>query len=154
MWHPLTPAGRLSRWPFFWRVLALYLLAFACYGLPVLAERLHHPAGSWQNLALAGMVACYYLVIAQSIKRLHDLDLRGWWLLLAFVPMVNLGWEPGCSSWRARPAPTASGPPRGGRAQKTSLAGEVFFRIKRLPSGWPGGAGWGCPWADSCSARC
>ncbi len=114
MWHPLTPAGQLSRWPFFWRVLALYALAFACYSLPALAERLHHAASSWQNLALAGMVACYYLVIAQSIKRLHDLDLRGWWLLLAFVPMVNFGLGAGMQFVAGTAGPNRFGPaPRG-----------------------------------------
>ena len=91
MLHYFTPKGRLSRWPFFWRVLALYLLAFACYGLPALAEQqLHNPAGYWKNLALAGLLICFYLTIAQAIKRLHDLNLRGWWLLLSFVPVASL----------------------------------------------------------------
>lgn len=90
MLHYFTPRGRLRRWPFFGRTMALYLLGFACYGLPALAEQLHHPAGYWKNLALAGMLTCFYLVIAQFIKRLHDLDLRGWWLLLAFVPVASL----------------------------------------------------------------
>ena len=84
------PTGRLSRWPFFWRGLALNALAFACYGLPALAEHLHRPADFWKNLALAGMLACFYLIIAQAIKRLHDLSLRGWWLLLALVPLGSL----------------------------------------------------------------
>ena len=90
MLHYFTPAGRLCRWPFFGRVLALYLLAFACYGLLALAEQLHSPAGYWKNLAVAGILTCFYLIIAQSIKRLHDLDLRGWWLLLTLVPVVSL----------------------------------------------------------------
>ena len=34
------------------------------------------------------MLICFYLVIAQTIKRLHDLSLRGWWL--AFVPLASL----------------------------------------------------------------
>ncbi|WP_223652769.1 DUF805 domain-containing protein [Hymenobacter psoromatis] len=35
------------------------------------------------------MLTCFYRVITQSIKRLHDLDLRGWWLLV-FVPIASL----------------------------------------------------------------
>ena len=89
MWHHFTPAGRLNRWPYFWRVLALYLVAFACYSLPALAEQQHSSVGGWKNLALVGILICIYLVAVQAIKRLHDLDMRGWWLLLFFVPLVG-----------------------------------------------------------------
>jgi len=91
MLHHFSPTGRLSRWPYFWRVIVLYLLAFACYGLPSLAEyQLHDTAAYWQNIALLGMAVCFYLMLLQGIKRLHDIDLRGWWLLLALVPIVSI----------------------------------------------------------------
>ncbi|MDP2931762.1 MAG: DUF805 domain-containing protein [Chloroflexota bacterium] len=31
-----------------------------------------------------------YLVIVVGIRRLHDLNRSGWYLLLAFVPLVNI----------------------------------------------------------------
>ncbi|MDB5255370.1 MAG: hypothetical protein JWM14_65 [Chitinophagaceae bacterium] len=32
----------------------------------------------------------YILFIIQTIKRLHDLNLSGWWVLLVLVPIVNI----------------------------------------------------------------
>ncbi|MGI4760026.1 MAG: DUF805 domain-containing protein [Janthinobacterium lividum] len=88
-WFKLT--GRLRRRAFLWRVPALYIVAFGCYGLPVLAEtKFNSVATYWQHISLLAILGCFYLVVAQSVKRLHDIDLRGWWLLLSLVPMANL----------------------------------------------------------------
>lgn len=45
------------------------------------------------GLAVGGLVdlALCVLSIAFSVRRLHDLDKSGWWLLLVIVPLVNLG---------------------------------------------------------------
>lgn len=87
-----TTTGRLRRRAYFGRVLVLYLVAAAFYGLPALAElQFGDTAPHWQSLALGGILLCYYLVFAQAVKRLHDLDLRGWWLLLFLLPIVGLG---------------------------------------------------------------
>lgn len=92
MLHHFYPTGRLRRWPYFWRITALYLLGFACYSLPALAEyQFNDTAAQWKNLALGGMALCLYLFVVQMIKRLHDLNLKGWWLLLAFVPIASIG---------------------------------------------------------------
>jgi uncharacterized membrane protein YhaH (DUF805 family) len=47
-------------------------------------------------------VACIWASYALSIKRLHDQDMSGWWLLLQFVPylgpfalLIILGFLPG-----------------------------------------------------------
>jgi uncharacterized membrane protein YhaH (DUF805 family) len=92
MLHHFYPIGRLSRWPYLWRVLTLYLLAFICYGLPVFAEyQFGDTAAHWENLAFAGIIFCLYLMGVQMVKRLHDMNLRGWWLLLALVPVASIG---------------------------------------------------------------
>ncbi len=92
MLHHFYPTGRLSRWPYFWRIAALYLLGFACYGLPAWAEyQFNDTATHWENLAMASMAFCFYLFVVQIIKRLHDLNLRGWWILLAFIPIASIG---------------------------------------------------------------
>jgi uncharacterized membrane protein YhaH (DUF805 family) len=83
--------GRLRRRAFFWRVPALYLVGFGCYGLPVLAEtKFNSTADYWQNISLLAIVICFYLVLTQCVKRLHDIDLRGWWILISLVPIANL----------------------------------------------------------------
>jgi uncharacterized membrane protein YhaH (DUF805 family) len=92
MLHHFYPTGRISRWPYFWRVPALYLVAFIYYGLPAFAEHKFNDAGEhWKNIALAGIAFCAYMVVVQGVKRLHDLNLRGWWLLLMLVPLVSIG---------------------------------------------------------------
>jgi len=74
MLHHFSLSGRISRWSYFWRVLVLYALAFACYALPALAEyQFGNTAPVWKNLALLGLAICFYLVFLQSAKRLHDL---------------------------------------------------------------------------------
>ncbi|MFD1874017.1 DUF805 domain-containing protein [Hymenobacter bucti] len=86
-----APTGRISRWPYFSRVLALYLLTFACYSLPALAEyQFGDTASVWKNLSLAGLIICFYLIFLQSVKRLHDLDMRAWWLLVLLLPVASL----------------------------------------------------------------
>jgi len=91
MLHHFYPTGRISRWPYFWRVPTLYVIAFICYGLPAFAEYQFHDVGEhWKNLALVGIAFCFYMVVVQGIKRLHDLNLRSWWLLLLLVPVASL----------------------------------------------------------------
>jgi uncharacterized membrane protein YhaH (DUF805 family) len=41
-------------------------------------------------LALPLVVAHTWGLFAVLIKRLHDLDMRGWWSLLLFIPLFNL----------------------------------------------------------------
>jgi uncharacterized membrane protein YhaH (DUF805 family) len=36
-------------------------------------------------------IALFVLSIGFGVRRLHDLDKSGWWMLLAIVPLVNLG---------------------------------------------------------------
>jgi uncharacterized membrane protein YhaH (DUF805 family) len=111
MLHHFSPTGRISRWPYFWRVLVLYLLAFACYGLPALAEyQFGDTAPVWQNLALAGMVFCAYLIFLQTVKRLHDLNMRGWWLLILLLPIVSLLLGAGMQFVAGTPGPNRFGP--------------------------------------------
>ena len=103
--------GRLRRRAFFWRVPALYLLAFSCYGLPVLAEvKLNSTAAYWQNISLLAIGICFYLILTQSVKRLHDIDLRGWWLLLSLLPVANLVLGSGMQFVSGTPGPNRFGP--------------------------------------------
>lgn len=49
-------------------------------------------SGGWiiELLAILSSVASVWFSLAQGVKRLHDLNKSGWWILLCCVPVV--GW--------------------------------------------------------------
>ena len=121
MLQPFKFTGRLRRRAFLWRVPALYVLAFGCYGLPVLAEvKLHSTAAYWQTISLLAIGICFYLVLTQSVKRLHDIDLRGWWLLLSLLPVANLVLGSGMQFVPGTLGPNRFGPDPKGRQAAAS----------------------------------
>ena len=76
--------GRVSR-KVFWLhgVLALLLVAMLGNALMDIAGVRAELSGKLVNLLLA------WPCIAVSVKRLHDYDFRGWWMLVNFVPAVG-----------------------------------------------------------------
>jgi len=78
----LSPQGRVSRRTYWWSLLVLDIL-FS--GLFVLVEELLKTRLSdyW-----AFIIA--WPGIAISIKRWHDRDKPGWWLLILFVPVLGI----------------------------------------------------------------
>lgn len=42
------------------------------------------------TLSIVFIIGCNLLSIAFGIRRLHDLDKSGWWILLFVVPLANL----------------------------------------------------------------
>ena len=96
MMVPLTRyaqfTGRASRSEFWWFQLFIMIISIPLYLLSFYAGY----SGS-QGLALVatglGVVMWLAFVlpsIAATIRRLHDTDRSGWWLLLGFVPFVSL----------------------------------------------------------------
>ncbi len=98
-WSPLTFGGRIGRTEF-----VVYLLvwhAVVGFGAAVVSVVLVAPliafaeGSALVNAAVFGFAALaavvYGLGVASfGVRRLHDLGRSGWWLLLAFVPLVNL----------------------------------------------------------------
>jgi len=80
----LSLHGRIPR-KVFWLhgVLALLFAAFLGNALLNIAGVRTELSGSLVNLLLA------WPCIAISVKRLHDYDFRGWWMLVNFVPAVG-----------------------------------------------------------------
>jgi uncharacterized membrane protein YhaH (DUF805 family) len=68
--------GRASRSEYWWYVLA-YAIAYVIVAI----------VGSFLPLLLA--LALIVPSIAVSIRRLHDVDKSGWWLLISLVPIVG-----------------------------------------------------------------
>ncbi|WP_425508381.1 DUF805 domain-containing protein [Stenotrophomonas sepilia] len=96
MMVPLTRyaqfTGRAGRSEFWWFQLFIMIISIPLYLLSFYAGY----SGS-QGLALVvtglGVVMWLAFVlpsIAATIRRLHDTDRSGWWLLLGFVPFVSL----------------------------------------------------------------
>jgi uncharacterized membrane protein YhaH (DUF805 family) len=99
--EPMTPAqilfslrGRIPRktW-WLWGVLALLVAAVGCTLLLGIAGVSAETAGLLVNLAVL------WPAIATSVKRWHDRDKSGWWVLVNLIPVVGLIWvivENGC----------------------------------------------------------
>ena len=81
-------AGRLRRRAYFWRVLGLYAMGACVYAVPGLLYQAEVPS-LVQLLAMVGFSAVGYLVVVQSLLRLHDLDLKSWWALVLLLPIVS-----------------------------------------------------------------
>ncbi len=75
--------GRAPRSEYWWFVLA-YAIAYVV--LAVIGSILGR-IGMFLPLLLA--LAVFIPAIAVSIRRLHDVDKSGWWLLIALVPFVG-----------------------------------------------------------------
>lgn len=90
-----TFSGRAARPDFWWWVLFsmvanlasnmvdAYLIAPAL-GLPPFGE------DSAQPLSLVVALALLLPGLAVSVRRLHDIDRSGWWILIAFIPIIGL----------------------------------------------------------------
>lgn len=87
-WRMLTSAeGRISRKRFWmWGVGAMLGLGFVLHGLLAVARVRSVPAEHVVNIVLL------WPALAISIKRWHDRDRSGAWVLLALVPVVGWIW--------------------------------------------------------------
>lgn len=101
-WYFLKANGRFSRSQFAFFYFIPILITLVLYGLiSIGVSSLRDPAGyksviSWISI-VAGLLIWpwlllqIYIVIVAGIRRLHDLNWSGWWILFAFVPIANMG---------------------------------------------------------------
>jgi uncharacterized membrane protein YhaH (DUF805 family)/phage shock protein A len=80
-------SGRSGRQEYWWFVLANYLVAVV---LSIAVTSLYSVTAI--NLSIISFL--YFLVLmcpslAVSIRRLHDIDRSGWWVLLGFIPILG-----------------------------------------------------------------
>lgn len=99
----LSASGRFGRLSYVaWYMLlmilswvAMMLVGGAGFGLAALSpgglesQGAAFPLGISVFLILISLVMLYFSIVFSS-RRLHDMNLRGWWLLLMFIPVVNV----------------------------------------------------------------
>jgi len=96
MMVPLTRyaqfTGRAGRSEFWWFQLFIMIISIPLYLLSFYAG---YSGSQGLALVITGLGVVMWLAfvlpsIAATIRRLHDTDRSGWWLLLGFVPFVSL----------------------------------------------------------------
>ncbi len=83
--------SRIGRLRFLAYGVALMLLLIVPFIIAFALAKVSAPI----SLAISGLayIAALVLSISFMVRRLHDLDNSGWWALLIFIPLVNLGLE-------------------------------------------------------------
>jgi uncharacterized membrane protein YhaH (DUF805 family) len=97
-WDFLKPSGRFSRLQFACFYFVPIIVTAILFGIIQfgLGDSTKHNGLSFWLAVLAGWLIWpwlpfqIYLVIIAGIRRLHDLNKSGWYLLLAFIPIVNI----------------------------------------------------------------
>ena len=84
--------GRASRSEFWWFQLFILIVSIPSYVLGFIAGYTDSQALA---LASTGLNVVMWLIfvlptLAVTVRRLHDTDRSGWWLLLTLVPIVSL----------------------------------------------------------------
>lgn len=86
-----TSKGRLNRKPYIYRSIFLSLVLFVVQGVLTFAA---NTIGALELLfavvAFGFSLFGFVSNIMMGVRRLHDLDLSGWWMLLLCVPLINL----------------------------------------------------------------
>jgi uncharacterized membrane protein YhaH (DUF805 family) len=77
-------SGRASRSEYWFFVLFQLLLLIVLLIVDVLVFR-----GSMAALATLGWLILLLPGFAVTVRRLHDIDMSGWWILMSFVPLIG-----------------------------------------------------------------
>jgi uncharacterized membrane protein YhaH (DUF805 family) len=80
-------SGRARRQEYWWFNLfaALVSLVLAVIG----SVLFHRPMGEYGVIATLWSLATLLPSLAVAVRRMHDVGRSGWWLLIAFVPLVG-----------------------------------------------------------------
>ena len=81
-------SGRARRKEYWYFVLFNFLIALAlAAAIGVLGALLHTQALSALNVLYS--LAVFIPTFAVTVRRLHDTDHSGWWLLIALIPLIG-----------------------------------------------------------------
>lgn len=80
-----SPHGRATRSEYWWFILFNIVLCLAAF---IVGAALFGDGGAAIFIGLAGLGILIPSIMV-SIRRLHDRNMRGWWLLLTFIPNIG-----------------------------------------------------------------
>ena len=80
-------SGRAPRAEYWW----FYLLTVVAYIVAMILDSIIGAggAGGFGLLSIVVMLGLFLPSLAAGVRRLHDTDRSGWWLLIALVPLVG-----------------------------------------------------------------
>ena len=98
--------GRAPRAPYWWFYLATVVVQIP---LTIVDEAI----GNWSPLSTLFSLATFIPWLAVTVRRLHDTNRSGWWLLALFLPLVAVGFAAAAAvgatlSGGTAPEPTGS----------------------------------------------
>ena len=77
---------RMEYWMFFLLNIGVSIVATILDGILGMSGMI---AGAYGPLSVIAMLALLVPGIAVAVRRLHDQDKSGWWLLIAFIPILG-----------------------------------------------------------------
>ena len=81
-------SGRAPRAEYWW----FYLLIIIVYAVAMIIDSIlgtDHAFGPYGIVMAVSMLALLIPSLAAAVRRLHDTDRSGWWLLIAFIPLIG-----------------------------------------------------------------
>ena len=89
--HGFVYRGRASRSAYWWWVLFEAIAVLVLELLVVIPAALNSSAAIALFLVVIGIAVIYLALVglALTIRRLHDIDRSGWWVLIGLVPFVG-----------------------------------------------------------------
>lgn len=88
--HPFNVKGRAQRSEFWWCFLAIYLVGFALIFIAALLSFVPFIGPIISFILVVGWgLGALIFTICVGIRRLHDSNKSGWWILLCFIPYIG-----------------------------------------------------------------
>lgn len=98
-------SGRASR-PEYWWFFLFFIIAAA------VAITLDGAFRTYPLLYVVVLLGLFLPSLAAQVRRLHDTDRSGWWVLLAFIPLIGTIWVLVLLASPGTAGPNRFGPPR------------------------------------------
>lgn len=89
-------AGRIGRMQWWLAQLAILVVIAAAIAAIMVAVGPNEPSSAKASVVLIVCAVCVLIVwinLACTVKRFHDRDKSGWWVLVIFVPYIGAIWQ-------------------------------------------------------------
>jgi uncharacterized membrane protein YhaH (DUF805 family) len=134
-------SGRASRPEYWWYTLAVIVAAIVISIVENIVG-LDAMVGTYGPISLLFMVALIVPGLAVTVRRLHDTDRSGWWILIGVVPYFIFGVMMGMAMASGSMAAMGAGAMLGGLL---ALVGAVILLVFMILPGTPGDNRYGPP---------